>query len=35
MSAPGISIGDPATVSYAIPVGSISAIRIQSTEEAQ
>lgn len=35
ISAPGISIGGPANASYAIPVGSISAIRIQSTEAAQ
>ena len=35
ITSPGISIGGPATVSYASPVGSISAIRIQSTEAAQ
>jgi len=35
ISAPGISIGGPTTASYATPVGSISAIRIQSTEAAQ
>jgi hypothetical protein len=35
ISAPGISIGGPTTSSYATPVGSISAIRIQSTEAAQ
>jgi hypothetical protein len=35
ITAPGISIGGPTTASYATPVGSISAIRIQSTEAAQ
>jgi hypothetical protein len=35
ISAPGICIGGPTTASYATPVGSISAIRIQSTEAAQ
>ena len=35
ISAPGICIGGPTTASYATPVGSISAIRIQSTEAAE
>lgn len=35
ISGPGITIGGPATTSYGVPVGSISAIRIYSTEEAQ
>jgi hypothetical protein len=35
ITSPGISIGGPANVSYATPVGSISAIRIESTEVAQ
>ena len=35
ISGPGISIGGPATVSYAILVGSISAIGIQSTESTE
>jgi hypothetical protein len=35
ISSPGICIGGPTTASYASPVGSISAIRIQSTEAAE
>ena len=35
ITSPGISIGGPANESYATPVGSISAIRIESTEVAK
>jgi hypothetical protein len=35
ISAPGICVGGPANASYAPPVGSISAIQIQSTEAAE
>jgi hypothetical protein len=35
ISGPGICIGGPTTASYTTPVGSISAIRIESTEAAE
>jgi len=35
ITSPGICVGGPANASYGTPVGSISAIRIQSTEAAE